>query len=310
MRVAVIVNPAARKGGALSRWPAIQAELARRLGPVEPLFTEAPGHATHLARNALARGVRRFVAVGGDGTVNETLNGLLDPAGRLVEPDAVLCPVPAGTANELCRALGHLATAGSAFDAAASPRTQAIDLMRVRCTGLDGRPVDRFGYLIVALGLAATISHRTSQSRWLKKLGEIAYLLMTPSVTLGYRQRDISMEVDGVPAGTRRLYTAMVGNTENGGGGMKLLPGARFDDGVLDLIDAGGVSRLEVLTTILPKLYSGAHVHHPKVRTARGTAFRFDSGAVETLVDLDGEMVGRLPLEVTVLPQAFRVGAV
>jgi YegS/Rv2252/BmrU family lipid kinase len=309
MRVAVIVNPAARKGGAMGRWPAIQAELGKRLGPVEPLFTEAPGHATHLAGNALARGIRRFVAVGGDGTVNETLNGLLDRSGRLIEPDAVLCPVPAGTANELSRALGHLATANGAFDAAASPRTRPVDLMRVRCTGPDGRPVDRFGYLIVALGLAATISHRTSQSRWAKKLGEIAYLLMTPGVTLGYRQRDISIEIDGVPTGTRRLFTAMVGNTENGGGGMKLLPGARFDDGILDLIEAGDVSRLEVLTSILPKLYSGAHVHHPKVRTARGTSFRFASD-VETLVDLDGEMVGRLPLEVTVLPQAFRVGTV
>jgi diacylglycerol kinase (ATP) len=307
MRLAVIVNPAARKGGAMTRWPAIQAELAKRLGPVEPLFTKAPGHATELARTALAEGVRRFVAVGGDGTVNETLNGLLDPSGRLVEPDAVLCPVPAGTANELCRALGFLADASRAFDAAASPRTQAIDLMHVRCEGLDGQPVDRFGYLIVALGLAATISHRTSQSRWLKKLGEIAYLLMTPPVTLTYRQRDVSIEVDGVQAGTRQLFTAMIGNTENGGGGMKLLPGARFDDGVLDLIDVGGVSRLGVLLGILPKLYSGAHVHHPKVRTARGTSFRFASG-VETLVDLDGEMVGRLPLEVTVLPQAFRVG--
>lgn len=309
MRVAVIVNPAARKGGALARWPAIQAELARRLGPVAPLFTKAPGHATDLARAALGQGIRRIVAVGGDGTVNESLNGLLDPSGRLIEPDAVLCPVPAGTANELCRALGHLAVAGSAFDAAASSRSQPIDLMRVCCTGLDGRPVDRFGYLIVALGLAATISHRTSQSRWLKKLGEIAYLLMTPGVTLRYRPRDISIEIDGVPDVTRRLFTAMVGNTENGGGGMKLLPGARFDDGVLDLIDVGGLSRLEVLMNILPKLYSGAHVHHPKVRMARGTSFRFDS-AVETLVDLDGEMVGRLPLEVTVLPQAFRVGAV
>lgn len=309
MRVAVIVNPAARKGGALARWPAIQAELARRLGPVEPMFTEAPGHATHLAGNALARGARRIVAVGGDGTVNETLNGLLDRSGRLIFPDAVLCPVPAGTANELSRALGHLAVAGSAFDAAASPRTRPIDLMHVRCTGPDGRPVDRFGYLIVALGLAATISHRTSQSRWLKKLGEIAYLLMTPGVTMRYRQRDIAIEIDGVPTGTRQLFTAMIGNTENGGGGMKLLPGARFDDGVLDLIEAGGMSRLEVLTAILPKLYSGAHVHHPKVRTARGTSFRFASD-VETLVDLDGEMVGRLPLEVTVLPQAFRVGTV
>ena len=91
-------------------------------------------------------------------------------------------------------------------------------------------------------------------------------------MTLTYRQRDVSIEIDGVPAGTRRLFTAMIGNTENGGGGMKLLPGASFDDGVLDLIEMGGVSRLGVLLGIMPKLYSGAHVHHPKVRTARGTS--------------------------------------
>lgn len=303
----VIVNPAAHKGGAAQRWPAIQAELARRLGPFEPRFTEAPGHATQLARMALAEGVRRFVAVGGDGTVNETLNGLLEPSGRLVEPDAVLCPVPAGTANELCRALGHLDYPARAFDAAAGGGTRAIDLLRVRCTGLDGRPVDRFGYLIVSLGAAATISHRTSQSRWLKKLGEIAYLLMTPPVTLGFRHRDVAITIDGVVDGTRCLFTAMVANTENGGGGMKLMPGAKLDDGILDLIEVGEVSRLGMLFGVMPKLYSGAHVHHPKVRTSRGTSFRFES-EVETLVDLDGETVGRLPLDVSVLPRAFLVG--
>src|SRR5260370_32322342 len=92
----VAANPAAHKGGAGKRWPAIQAELVRRLGPFEPLITKAPGHATHLARAALAEGARRFVAVGGDGTVNETLNGLLEPSGGLSAPDAALCPVPAG----------------------------------------------------------------------------------------------------------------------------------------------------------------------------------------------------------------------
>lgn len=307
-KVAVIVNPAAHKGGAARRWPAIQAELARRLGAFEPRFTEGPGHATHLAKAALAAGVRRFVAVGGDGTVNETLNGLLEPSGRLRAPDAVLCPVPAGTANELCRALGHLDHPAHAFDAAAGQATRAIDLLRVRCTGLDGRPVDRFGYLIVSLGAAATISYRTSQSRWLKKLGEIAYLLMTPPVTLGYRHREVAIGIDGADTGRRRLFTAMVANTENGGGGMKLMPGARFDDGVLDLIEMGDVSRFGVLFNIMPKLYSGAHVRHPKVRTSRGRSFAFTSD-VETLVDVDGETVGRLPLEVSVLPQAFLVGA-
>lgn len=307
-RVAVIVNRAAGKGAAARRWPAIEAELARRLGALDVHWTEAPGHATELARAALADGARRIVAVGGDGTVNETLNGLLDRAGRLIEHDAVLCPVPAGTANELSRALGHLQDPRRPFDAVTSGRSRPVDLLRVQCRGWDGRPAERFGYLIVAVGAAASISHRTSRSRWLKKLGGIAYFLMTPPVTLGYRQREVAITRDGIGQGKRPLFTAMVGNTENGGGGMKLVPGARFDDGMIDLVEIGGMSRIDALLRVVPKLYSGAHVRHPQVRLSRGTSFAFTSEA-ETLVDLDGETVGRLPLQVSVLPGAFNVGA-
>ncbi|MFO1079892.1 MAG: diacylglycerol kinase family protein [Reyranellaceae bacterium] len=306
-KVAVIVNPAAHKGGAARHWPSLEAELAKRLGPLRPNFTQAPGHATALAREALAEGARRLIVAGGDGTVNEAMNGMLDATGRLVHADSVLCPLPAGTANELCRALGHLAQPALAFDAAAGNGARGIDIMRLRCRGLDGRPVERYGYLIMALGGAATISHRTSRSRWLKKLGEIAYLLMTPAVTLTYRPRVVAITVDGVPQGTRRMFTAMVGNTENGGGGMKLVPGALFDDGMLDLIEIGDAARFTLLFGVLPKLYSGAHAHHPKVRMSRGRSFRFESDA-ETLVDLDGETVGRLPLEIEIVPQAVRVG--
>ena len=306
--LAVIVNRAANKGGAARRWPAIEAQLKVHLGSFRPLFTDAPGHATALARDALSRGARRFAAVGGDGTVNEVLNGLLDSSGRLIAPDTVLCPVPAGTANELCRALGHLEDPLSAYAAAAGRGSRSVDLLRVRCVDLAGHQVDRFGYLIVSLGAAATISHRTSRSAWLKKLGEIAYLLMTPVVTLGYRHRDVAVAIDGGVPQTRRLFTAMVANTENGGGGMRLMPGAKFDDGILDLIEMGDISRLGVLLDVMPKLYSGAHIGHPKVRVSQGTRFRFES-EVETLVDLDGETVGRLPLEVSVLPRAFAVGA-
>jgi diacylglycerol kinase (ATP) len=215
--------------------------------------------------------------------------------------------VPAGTANELCRALGHLGDPARAYVAAAGRGSRAVDLLRVRCVDLAGHQIERFGYLIVSLGAAATISHRTSRSAWLKKLGEIAYLLMTPVVTLGYRHRDVAITIDDAAPQTRRLFTAMVANTENGGGGMKLMPGARFDDGILDLIEMGDVSRLGVLLGVMPKLYSGAHIGHPKVRVSQGTSFRFES-EVETLVDLDGETVGRLPLEVSVLPRAFLVG--
>jgi diacylglycerol kinase (ATP) len=306
-KIAVIVNPAAGRGGAAKRWPAIQAELAARLGPFDAHFTTAPGEATKLARGALREGARRFVAVGGDGTVNEVLNGLLEPAGRPAEPDTVLCPVPAGTANELCRALGHLEHPLRAYDAAAGRATRSIDLMRVRCAGLDGQPVERFGYLIVSLGAAATISHRTSRSRWLKKLGSIAYFLMTPVVTMGFRHRPVAITIDDDGPATRPIFTALVANTENGGGGMKLAPGALFDDGLLDLVEMGDLSRPGILTTVLPKVYSGAHVHHPKVRMSRGRSFYFKSD-VDTLVDLDGETIGRLPLDVSVLPRALLVG--
>ena len=304
----VVVNPAAGRGRAGRRWPEIEPEIRRFLPNAAVVFTEAPGDATRLAQGGLARGARHIVAVGGDGTVNEVANGLLESSGRLVAPDATLSPIPAGTANELCRALGYLAQPARAYDAAASAATRPIDLLRVRCVGLDGRPVERFGYLIVSLGAAATISHRTSQSRWAKKLGGIAYFLMTPAVTLGYRNRSVAITVDGVAQGSRPIFTAMVANTENGGGGMKLMPGARFDDGVLDLIEMGDITPLAMLTTVLPKVYGGGHVHHPKVRVSRGTSFRFDS-AVDTLVDLDGETIGRLPLDVSVIPKAFVVGA-
>jgi len=305
--IAVIVNRAANKGGAARRWAGIEAELTARLGAVTPVFTNAPGHATALTREAIAQGARRIVAVGGDGTVNEVLNGMLDGEGRLIAPDSVLCPVPAGTANELCRALGHLANPARAFDDAAGRGSRPVDLMRARCQGLDGRDVQRFGYLIVSLGAAATISHRTSRSTWLKKLGQIAYLLMTPVVTLGYRHRDVAIAIDGAPAERRRVFTGMIGNTENGGGGMRLVPGATFDDGILDLVEIGDIPRIELLLKLMPRLYSGAHVLHPRVRQSRGRTFRFESDA-DTLVDVDGETVGRLPLEVTVLPRAFAVG--
>lgn len=309
MKTAVIVNRMAHKGGAAKRWPVIRAELEKRLGPVEPLFTQAPGHATELARTALQDGARRFVAVGGDGTVNETLNGLLDPDGKLIAPDAVLCPIPAGTANELCRALGYLTDPPRAYDAAAGTGRRAIDLLKVRCLGLDGRIVERFGYLIVSLGAAASISHRTSRSRWAKKLGEVAYVLMAPVVIMGFRHRDVAISVDGVDMGARTLFTAMIANTENGGGGLRLAPEAKFDDGLLDLIEVGEVSRLGVLLGVMPRLYSGSHVHHPKVRASRGRSFRFTSDT-ETLVDLDGETIGRLPLDISVLPRGFAVAAV
>lgn len=305
MKTRVIINPMANKGSARRRWPQWRQKLEAALGPLDVVATSRPGDGTMLARAALTDGVRRLIAAGGDGTVNEVMNGMVVD-GSIGSADAMLCPLPLGTANELCRALGHLAAPDGAVQAIASGRTRDIDVIRADFQGFDGRPATRYGYLVASFGGAATISHRTSASRWLKKLGQIAYFLMTPVVTLGYKPRAITMRIDDAMPVTRTMFSGMIASAENGGGGMKLAPGALFDDGVLDFVEFGELSRAEVLFKVLPGVYDGRHVAHAKVFTYRGQHFRFECPQ-ETLVDLDGETVGNLPLTVTVLKQALRV---
>ncbi|WP_178130917.1 diacylglycerol kinase family protein [Reyranella sp. CPCC 100927] len=305
MKTRAIVNLLANKGSAQRRWPVWQQKLEAVLGPLDVVFTSSPGHGTALARAAVADGCLRLIAAGGDGTVNEVLNGLVADD-RLLAPDAMLCPVPLGTANELCRALGFLAAPDGAVQAVASGHTRLIDVLRTDCRGLEGAPATRYGYLVASFGGAATISHRTSASRWLKKLGQVAYFLMTPVVTMTYQPRRVRVQADDEPATEQTIFTGMIANAENGGGGMKLAPGAVIDDGCLDFVAFGALSRAEILFKVMPGLYDGRHIRHPKVSLRRGRRFRFDCD-VETLVDVDGETIGNLPLTVTVLERLLRV---
>jgi diacylglycerol kinase family enzyme len=114
------------------------------------------------------------------------------------------------------------------------------------------------------------------------------------------------MQIDGDTAATRTMFSGMIASAENGGGGMKLAPGAIIDDGVLDFVEFGDLSRIDVLLKVMPGLYEGRHVAHPKVFTHRGRRFRFEC-AEQTLVDLDGETLGNLPLTVTVLERMVQV---
>lgn len=305
MKTRVIVNLMANKGSAGRRWPSWQRQLEAVLGPLDVAVTNGPGDGTALARAALADGCRRLIAAGGDGTVNEVLNGMVAADGRIA-PDAVLCPLPLGTANELCRALGHLAAPDGAVRALASGRTRRIDVIQSVFQGFDGRPATRYGYLVASFGGAATISHRTSASPWLKKLGQVAYFLMTPVVSLTYAPRRVTVQVDGAAPAERTIFTGMIASAENGGGGLKLAPGAVIDDGLLDFIEFGALSRAEILLKVMPGLYQGHHVRHPKVSSHRGRAFRF-ACSEPTLVDIDGETVGNLPLDITVMERGVQV---
>lgn len=308
MRALVIANPAARKGGCGRDWPRIEAQLKRHLPEFERRFTTGPGHATALARQGVRDGFDTIVAVGGDGTVNEIVNGLVEN-GVLARPELTLCPVPAGTGNEMCTALGLLDQEDAPYRNVVAGNPRRIDLIELRCAGLRDGEVRRYGYAIACFGAAAEISFRTSASRYLKKLGgRFSYYCQTLLVTLTYPNWQATLSVDEAPARRVTLYTGLACNTPNGGGGMMLAPGASFEDGMLDLVLFGDIARHDILLRRPSWLYRGRHVEHPKVEVVRGRRIAVDGPAM-ALVDLDGETVGRLPMTATVIPKALMVKA-
>jgi len=303
----VVVNPAARRGGCGRNWPRVEAAIRRHLSDPAIVFTEAPGDATRLVRAGIQRGVEHVIAVGGDGTVNEALNGFV--ARDTAAAGVTLSPIPAGTANELCRALGLLQGEDAAFRALAAGNRRLIDMIRVDCEGLDGKPVTRYGYLTASFGAAAEISYRTSASRFLKKLGgRFSYFAVTLVVTLTYQHRKVRLAIDEQPVETQTLYAGLCCNAPNGGGGMLLAPMAKMDDGVLDLVTFGDIARSDILLQKPSWLFEGKHIEHPKVSVRHGRRFRIEADA-DTLVDLDGETIGRLPASIIVLPRSLPVFA-
>lgn len=303
MRTKVIVNPMAAKGRMAHRWRWYRERLEAVLGPLNVSFTLRSGDATRWARAAARSGCERFVVLGGDGSVNEVLNGLMTSG----IDGLTLFPMPSGTGNDSCRGFGVPLDPVEAIGTLGSTRTRAVDVMRIELHGLDGAPRIRYGLILMSFGAPATISRDASASRWMKRLGRIAYYLATPPVVLSYAARATHISIDGAPAQERALFGGMIAGLPYGGGGMKLVPPARPDDGLLDMVELGRLGRFEALFQLMPKLYDGGHIGHPSVSLRQGMrTIRLESEA-ETLIDVDGETVGRLPATVTVLPGAIRV---
>jgi diacylglycerol kinase (ATP) len=303
MRTKVIVNPMAAKGRMGHRWRWYRARLEAVLGPLNVSFTLRPGDATRWARAAARYGCERFVVLGGDGSVNEVLNGLLSSG----IDGLTLWPLPSGTGNDSCRGLGVPLDPADAIDTLGGTRTRAVDVMRIDLHDLNGMPRTRYGLILVSFGAPAAISRNASASRWMKRLGRIAYYLATPPVVLSYGARATRISIDDAPAAERALFGGMIAGLPYGGGGMKLVPPARPDDGQLDLVELGRLGRFQALFQVMPRLYDGGHLAHPSVSLRQGMrSIRLESAA-ETLVDVDGETIGRLPATVTVLPGAIRV---
>jgi diacylglycerol kinase (ATP) len=299
-----IVNPIAGNGRAHGLAPRISAWLDDRGITARLMETRERGHAERLAAAAGDLGHDRVIVVGGDGTIQEVVNGLMvEPAGGGA-PRPSLGLIPGGSGNDLVRDLELPLDPMGALALALGGHTRSIDVARATNAAGQARHFPVAG----GVGFDAQVAHVMFGHRWPWQKGRIGYFLSTFIELMRYRNRRLLITVetaDGTIEVDRTCLLVAFANGAYYGGGMQICPGAEIADGVLDICVAGDLSRWEALR-LLPGIYDGAHVGHPKVEFLRARSIRFAADDA-TLVHLDGEPFGSLPVTVTVAPRALDV---
>jgi YegS/Rv2252/BmrU family lipid kinase len=295
----MIVNPAAGGGRCGRAWPA----LARRLRDAGVDFTvamtERPGDGTRLARTAVLEGAVTVVAVGGDGTASEVINGFLHDD-RPLNPSARAALLPAGTGNDLARDFG---LRGGAALTALGPhgRTMFVDVVRARFTMAGGQRQQRYALQHAAMGLMGE-AVAVEFGSWVKRLARgLVYAAAGAVAILRHRARDATYRHDAGAAVAGRLHGIVVANTAHFGGGMLVAPAARVDDGMMDVIVLREAGLPTLFLRLLPAVYSGRHLGHPAVSHLRAGRVWVE-GAEGLTVAIDGEMAGSTPAEFALLP--------
>ncbi|MFV8752278.1 diacylglycerol/lipid kinase family protein [Nannocystaceae bacterium ST9] len=304
--VVAIVNPRASNGACGRRWPKLEPELRKHWPEVEVWLTEAPRHATVLARTALERGASLVIGVGGDGTNNEVLGGFVDPeTGRNDFPEAALGIVAAGTGGDFQRMFGPLDAAAQIVRLAGAP-VRTIDYGLARFTDDEGRPRMRPFLNIASVGVSGVVVRNVSASR--RPFGPtLAYVDGALRAIASWRNVPVRVRIDDGPARELALTLLCIGNGQYFGGGMWACPSAGLESGKLEALLCDDLTRM-ALVGALARSFRGRHVGRPGITSQAVSTIEIEPiGDVEVLIDVDGEQPGRLPARFEVFPQALRV---
>ncbi|HTE54800.1 MAG TPA: diacylglycerol kinase family protein [Kofleriaceae bacterium] len=306
-RTLLIVNPSAQNGQLGRRWPELGAALRRELGSFEEALTRSPGDATRLTREGLESGVDTVVAVGGDGTTNEVVNGFFDGQ-RPIAPEAALALLPFGTGGDFRRSVGVPRETQAAAKVVAERRTRAIDVGHLELTGRDGAPVERIFINIGSFGVSGLVDEYVNKAS--KRLGgKLSFMLATARAGLAYDNQRVRLVFDGDEAGAVDMtaYVVAVANGRYFGGGMQIAPNAELSDGVFDVVAIGDMGLWD-LVRHSRKIYSGSHLGLDKVSQRRARVVRAEPiGSDPVRLDVDGETPGILPATFRILPGALRM---
>ncbi len=300
-RIAFIVNPNAARGSTGREWPQIKALARDRLGPFRSLLTTGPGDATELTRLALRKGAEVVVCVGGDGTLNEVVNGFMAECSPNL-PGAMLGLIPRGTGCDFIKTVPIPSDLKRALDVIAGFNAWPVDLGRLRYTDHHGHLSYRYFHNVTSFGLGGEVDERVNRSSNVLG-GFISFICATLISILIYNKKRIHLKIDDSFDQTVMSWNVVVANGQYHGGGMWVAPGAVVDDGIFHVTIVGDLTLPEVFLN-LPKLYNGKINQVGKVTTLVGKRVEAYSDQ-RVLLDVDGEQPGQLPVLIDMVPRAL-----
>jgi len=302
-RIAFIVNPHAGNGSTGSKWPMIEALARDRLGPFETYMTRGPGDAVLRVKNALAQKVRLLVCVGGDGTLNEVVNGMMMHEAS-VRSDLALGFIPNGTGCDFVRTVSIPQDLGQAVDLIAAGTVRSIDLGVLFFRDDQGHERRRYFHNITSFGLGGDVAQRVNRTT--KALGPFVSFMWATLVSIfSCGKKKIRLRVDEGFERELRVWNVAVANGQYHGGGMWVAPGASVCDGILNVTVIGDLTIPEIFLN-LPKLYNGKINDIEKVTTLAGEKVKALSNE-QVLLDVDGEQPGRLPIDIGIVPDGLNI---
>ena len=305
MKTIVIVNPQAGNGRTEKIWPNIESVLEKSIGSFEVLHTTCRGDATDLSRRILAVDTVRIVAVGGDGHLNEVLNGFIEND-LPVNPEARLSFVMTGTGCDFQRSLGISSKWQNAAAKLKDAKVLKIDVGKVTYTAADKTQKIRYFDNIASFGLSGAVDHCLEHSRLRDYLGgSPLFLWATIKTVFTHPNQSIRFRIDDGPEEEICSRLCLLANGRYFGGAMHAAPEAELDDGLLDLLMLKEISVAKFLWH-LPKIYKGTHLKIPEIFFQKVRKFTAESSE-QVILDIDGESPGYLAATFEVLPKILNL---
>ena len=298
----VLVNPNAGNGKGKKDWDRISALLKEEDLPFTVKFTERKGHAIILTLEGITAGFRKIITVGGDGTLNEVVNGVFSND-TCPTKDISLALIPVGTGNDWGRMFGIPLDYEKAIKIIRDNKLMLHDIGLVSFYDGTGKK-KRYFINIAGLGFESVVVRRTNIQKERGRSGKAIYFYNLLMSLLSYKNTKAEIIIDGEKINAD-VFSINIGNGRYCGGGMRQTPNALPDDGVLDVTIINGMGKIEIIRN-LKILYDGTILNHSKIDGYKGKNIKVSSDSV-IYTEADGESLGHTPVEFSIIPASINI---